>query len=55
MAVTELKTMLAHIVYTYDVKLREEGVRPANEWMGAACVPNRKADVLFRKRTAAST
>jgi hypothetical protein len=51
MAVTELKTMLAHIVYTYDVKLREEGVRPPNEWMGAFCLPNTKAEVLFRKRS----
>ena len=50
MAVTELKTMLAHVVYAYDVKFKDEGVRPPNEWIASACLPNRKAEVLFRKR-----
>jgi cytochrome P450 len=48
-AATELKTMLAHLVVTYDVKLKEEGRRPPNEWIGATCLPNRSAQVLFRK------
>ena len=49
-AATELKTMLAHLVMTYDVKLKEEGCRPPNQWIGVTCVPNRSAQVLFRKR-----
>jgi hypothetical protein len=42
--------MMAHLVLTYDFKLENEGVRPPDTWLGAYCVPNRKAKVLFRKR-----
>jgi hypothetical protein len=45
-----LKMMLAHIVYTYDVKFEKEGVRPPNAWLMGACIPNRTAKVMFRKR-----
>lgn len=47
---TELKAMLAHLVLNYDVKLETEGVRPADNWIGVARGPNRKAEVMFRKR-----
>jgi cytochrome P450 len=50
-AACELKLMFAHIVTTYDVKLEVEGVRPADMWVMTSCVPNPKANVLFRKRT----
>ena len=50
-AACELKLMLAHIVMTYDVKLEDEGVRPADMWVMTSCVPNPKANVLLRKRT----
>jgi cytochrome P450 len=49
-AACELKLMLAHIVMTYDVKLEVEGVRPPDMWFMTTCVPNPKANVLFRKR-----
>jgi len=49
-AACELKLMLAHVVTTYDVKLEVEGVRPADMWVMTSCVPNVKANVLFRKR-----
>ncbi|KAF8959646.1 cytochrome P450 [Flammula alnicola] len=49
-ATCELKLMLAHTVVTYDVKLETEGVRPADMWVATACVPNPKANVLFRRR-----
>ena len=49
-AACELKLMLAHVVTTYDVKLEVEGVRPADMWVMTSCVPNQKANVLFRKR-----
>jgi hypothetical protein len=42
--------MLAHVVLNYDVKLENEGVRPANTWFANSCVPNPKAEVMFRKR-----
>ncbi|KAJ3502116.1 hypothetical protein NLJ89_g9030 [Agrocybe chaxingu] len=50
-AACELKIMLAHILVTYDVKLGNEGNRPANKWYATACFPNPTAHVLFRKRT----
>jgi cytochrome P450 len=50
-AACELKLMFAHIVTTYDVKLEIEGVRPPDMWITNSCVPNPKANVLFRKRT----
>ncbi|KAJ7143757.1 cytochrome P450 [Mycena epipterygia] len=53
-AVTELKTMLAHVVDNYDVKLEQEGVRPPSEWFGTTCAANTKAKVLFRKRAKAA-
>ncbi|TFK56598.1 cytochrome P450 [Heliocybe sulcata] len=49
-AAAELKAMLAHLVLNYDVKLENEGVRPPDEWVGVSRVPNRTAEVMFRKR-----
>lgn len=42
--------MLACVVLRYDVKFREEGQRPANEWFATTCYPCRSAEVLFRRR-----
>ncbi|KAJ6516234.1 cytochrome P450 [Mycena sanguinolenta] len=50
-ASTALKTMLAHILMTYDVKLEDESAgRPPNQWFAAICIPNGQAKLLFRKR-----
>ena len=49
-AACELKLLLAHVVTNYDVKLEVEGVRPPDMWVVTTCVPNPKANVLFRKR-----
>lgn len=46
-----MKTMLAHIVVSYDVKLENEGVRPLNKWFAGICLPDRDAKVMFRRRT----
>lgn len=51
-AAMELKAMMAHLVLNYDVKLENNGVRPPDIWLGGYCVPNQKANVLFRKRQA---
>jgi Cytochrome P450 len=51
-AAIELKAMMAHLVLNYDVKLENEGVRPPDIWLGGYCIPNQKANVLFRKRQA---
>ncbi|TFK56600.1 cytochrome P450 [Heliocybe sulcata] len=49
-AANTMKTMLAHLVVAYDVKLENEGVRPPDRWFGPVSSPNAKAKVLFRKR-----
>ncbi|KAF8185937.1 cytochrome P450, partial [Pholiota molesta] len=49
-AVSELKLMLAHIVMNYDVKTKEEDVRPPDLWLGVTCIPNPNGEVLFRRR-----
>ncbi|KAG6844149.1 hypothetical protein H0H87_009392 [Tephrocybe sp. NHM501043] len=49
-AAAELKLMLAHVVLTYDVKMAGDGERPKNMWYFTTCVPNPKAEVMFRKR-----
>ena len=46
----ELKTILAHLVLNYDMKLEKEGVIPDPFRLGATIMPNPKAKVLFRKR-----
>ncbi|KAF8657579.1 hypothetical protein AX14_007845 [Amanita brunnescens Koide BX004] len=46
----ELKTILAHILLNYDVKMANGDVRPESMWFGRAALPNTKAEVLFRKR-----
>ncbi|KZT64524.1 cytochrome P450 [Daedalea quercina L-15889] len=49
-AANELKAMLAHVVMTYDVKAERPGEMPNQRWFGTTLVPDRKAEVLFRKR-----
>jgi hypothetical protein len=48
-AVNEIKLMLAHVLLTYDVKLRD-GMRPTDEWIFTVANANSEADVLFRRR-----
>ncbi|KAK7061428.1 cytochrome P450 [Favolaschia claudopus] len=55
-ASTALKTMLAHILVTYDVKLEDESAgRPPNQWFAAICIPNGAAKILFRRRQCGET
>jgi hypothetical protein len=49
-AAIELKAILTHIVLNFDIKLQEEGVRPANQYIASACLPHSSAKVMFRKR-----
>ncbi|KAI6124825.1 cytochrome P450 [Pisolithus croceorrhizus] len=49
-AATVLKTMLAHIVVSYDVKLEDDKSRPQSLRVGRSIVPNPTAKVMFRKR-----
>ncbi|KIJ13823.1 hypothetical protein PAXINDRAFT_170142 [Paxillus involutus ATCC 200175] len=47
---TELKTMLAHVVLTYDIKLEDNATRPRSLHMGIHIVAHPTAKVMFRKR-----
>ncbi|KAK7049978.1 hypothetical protein VNI00_005409 [Paramarasmius palmivorus] len=51
-AVNELKLLLSHVLVTYDVKFdgENEGRVPQDVWFGSARMPNRKVDLMFRKR-----
>ncbi|KAG9310086.1 cytochrome P450 [Chiua virens] len=49
-AVTELKTMLAHVVATYDVKLEDNQARPKEIRFGVDIAADQSASVMFRKR-----
>ncbi|KAF9237105.1 cytochrome P450 [Melanogaster broomeanus] len=48
-AANELKSMLAHVVMRYDIKL-EDGIRPQSLRIGAVIAANPRTKVLFRKR-----
>ncbi|KAG9308952.1 cytochrome P450 [Chiua virens] len=49
-AAAELKTMLAHIVMNYDLKLEENATRPSSFRLAATVGANTTAKVLFRRR-----
>jgi len=49
-AVNEQKLIMAHIIMTYDFKLKD-GVRPEDEWIALVGSANSTAEVMFRKRT----
>ncbi|KAI6039994.1 cytochrome P450 [Pisolithus marmoratus] len=49
-AATVLKTLLAHIVMSYDVKLEGDKSRPNTLHLGRSILPNPAAKVMFRKR-----
>ena len=49
-AANELKAMMAHVVMNYDVALETPGEVPPPMWVATALVPNKDANVLFRKR-----
>ncbi|KAJ6472648.1 cytochrome P450 [Mycena vulgaris] len=49
-AVNEQKLMMAHIIVTYDFKLKD-GVLPQDEWIAVLGSANSTAEMMFRKRT----
>ncbi|KAJ3812195.1 cytochrome P450 [Lentinula aff. lateritia] len=48
-----LKTMLAHVLITYDIKLEHNGRRPTDKWYTFSPAPNQTAGLLFRRRRSA--
>jgi len=49
-AVTALKTLLAHIILNYDVKMKDDGGVPPRTVFAGHVAPNVTAKVMFRKR-----
>ncbi|KAF7360228.1 Cytochrome P450 [Mycena venus] len=49
-AVNEQKLIMAHVILTYDFKLKD-GIRPEDEWIALVGSANSTAEVMFRKRT----
>ncbi|KAJ7631832.1 cytochrome P450 [Mycena polygramma] len=49
-AANEQKLMMAHLVLTYDIKLKS-AVRPEDEWVGLLGNAHPTAEVMFRRRT----
>ena len=49
-ASAEIKLLLAHIITTYDVKLKDGNGRPSDLIRMVASIPNPTAEVCFRKR-----
>ncbi|KAF8906748.1 cytochrome P450 [Gymnopilus junonius] len=49
-AANELKAMLAYVLLNYDIKFPDDGPRPQDVWIQAVASPNRKAEVMFKKR-----
>ncbi|KAF9223296.1 cytochrome P450 [Gyrodon lividus] len=49
-AANELKTMLAHIVVSYDIKLEGNATRPQSLYISSAIAAHPTAKVMFRRR-----
>ena len=49
-AAAEVKTMLAHVLLNYDIKMANDAGRPTNISIGSEMMPDPSAEVLFRKR-----
>jgi len=49
-AVTEQKLLMAHVLLTYDFKLKD-GVRPQDEWIAIVGAANSTAEVMFKRRS----
>ena len=47
---SELKSLMAHLVTTYDIKMENEGVVPPPKCFGTNVLPDQKVRVLFKKR-----
>ena len=49
-AAAELKTMLAHVLLNYDIRMVNDAGRPTNIPIASEMMPDPTAEVLFRKR-----
>ncbi|KJA15634.1 hypothetical protein HYPSUDRAFT_148807, partial [Hypholoma sublateritium FD-334 SS-4] len=44
-----IKIQVALILYNYDIKVKDD-VSPGDRWMGAVCIPDMSAELMYRKR-----
>ena len=49
-AASVLKTMLAHLVMSYDIKLEDDKIRPKRLRFGVNMYPDPAAKIMFRRR-----
>ncbi|KAF9225200.1 cytochrome P450 [Gyrodon lividus] len=49
-AASELKSMLAHVVVSYDIKLEDNATRPQSLYVGSSIRAHPTAKVMFRRR-----
>ncbi|KAJ7634631.1 cytochrome P450 [Roridomyces roridus] len=49
-AVNMLKLIMAHMILTYDFKLKD-GVRPLDEWTSVVSPANSTAEIMFKRRS----
>ena len=49
-ASTEIKVMMAYLIQRYDIMLVKGTERPRNVYTGTVCLPDMKAEILFKKR-----
>ena len=49
-AANELKTMLAHLLVNYDIKMANGAGCPAKTRIGQEIIPDTMTEVLFRRR-----
>ena len=49
-ASNEIKTLLAHLLVTYDVKTKEQGVKPEPIYIQTNVAHSDKAEISFRRR-----
>ncbi|KAF8670477.1 hypothetical protein AX14_005850 [Amanita brunnescens Koide BX004] len=50
-ATSEVKTMLAHVLLNYDIKMPNGGGNPPELWFGVSSIPDPTAQLMFCKRT----
>jgi len=49
-AATLLKSMLAHIILSYDMKLEDNATPPRSKYRGTTILANPTAKIMFRRR-----
>ena len=46
-----IKIQVALILHNYDIEVKND-ITPKDNWVGAICMPDMTADIMYRRRTA---